>query len=858
MNRKTDATEITCKILKIAWVTESALKHCRLSMALKSVFTFSVLFLFSYCEAKPENCSESRCKLLPVGGRFASEFRRKASQKGVRMVYLDLRIGNESYDPLDFKDEFLADRWVWASEISEPMLSLSFDYDILSLGLLTYQVRRMDLHLEDQPNGCLATLNSSCRNIVIGRMLLNETEYSSASDGVSHDTDVVCVAVIEKMNFYSGFFYGNVFYHCCRKSEQASVWQASSIECEIAAEISDWFKAFSGTLNILTMVMILYCPALLLALPDVIFNLKEECEKEIERIQRAREQRQQAQDSDFTESYALVQRGNRSVQDQTQYGSLSLDGNSGSTVEGNERTYRPISRVNESVNQSVVYLDDASPVTCSTLFGKYTQNFTDLIPFNIKLAFIFYCIIPIFVHIKLGLNYLVKREFVVELTSKQQALLSGRVFAFLFDMKSFTSIATAAFPLMLILFSSPTDFLLTGENPSSSAQCFVCSENTSSIGEDMPKHLEKLQRKIFEWSRRFINLHKVGIEKSIEYCTHNCVGQVFKTDECDCCQLETLQPVCGRLKRALKVFMFLICNVIIVTFVGLYLGVIYLCISLPAMLGLLGIKYSPCGSLVVVAFRKFYQIAVSEVIELRKRRRPSNWKKWCSLVVYYILLFLVLLSSFFLVGFLLLAVCLIGGLSCRFIIRMFGFIIMGLVLNAEIASPFVTFVVVAATNMHLCYFNMQERYKEVKQIISKQWQKRKNLLFDKSMSNSEEGTIPGDLFWHVCGDKSKSKHIVLPVRSEIFRMLGIMALILLFLFLSLCSVIFLRNTYNVTAVASAIAVFVSGQIPGLFFTGLTKEKKFTGRTRKGMIKEIDAAVLEYIKKRNDIYDIPLD
>ena len=254
MNRKTDAAEITCKRLEIAWVTEP-LKQCRLCMALKSVLAFSVLFLFTYCEAKPDNCSDTRCKLLPVRKGFASEFRRKASR---------------------LTDEFLADRWVWASKISEPMLSLSFDYDILSLGLLTYQVRRMDLHLEDQPNGCLATLNSSCQNTVIERMLLNETEYSSRSDKVSHYTDVVCVAVIEqKVDLYSGVFDGNVVYHCCRKSEQASVWQASSIECELVAESSHWFKAFSGNLNILTVVMMFYCPALLLSLPDVILTSKK-------------------------------------------------------------------------------------------------------------------------------------------------------------------------------------------------------------------------------------------------------------------------------------------------------------------------------------------------------------------------------------------------------------------------------------------------------------------------------------------------------------------------------------------------------------------------------------------------------
>ena len=53
--------------------------------------------------------------------------------------------------------------------------------------------------------------------------------------------------------------------------------------------------------------------------------------------------------------------------------------------------------------------------------------------------------------------------------------------------------------------------------------------------------------------------------------------------------------------------------------------------------------------------------------------------------------------------------------------------------------------------------------------------------------------------------------------------------------------------------ASAIAVFVNGKIPGLFFKGLTKKKKFTGRTKNGMIKDIDEAVIEYIKKRNGTY-----
>ena len=250
-------------------------------MALQSVFVFSVLFLFTYCEAKPDNCSVARCKLLPVGEGFASEFRSKAFGEGVRMVYLHLKIaGNDSYDSLELKDAFLSHRWVWARRISEPMLSLSYDYDILSLGLLTYQVRSMDVHLQDQPRGCLAHLNSTCQDKAVGRVLLNETEHSTYGE-LPQDADVVCVAVIEKTDFYPDFFEGNVRYHCCAKNKN----EESSIQCDLVVKSSGWFKAFNGILNILTVVMILYCPSFLLALPDFIFNLREEYEKDSQRRQ---------------------------------------------------------------------------------------------------------------------------------------------------------------------------------------------------------------------------------------------------------------------------------------------------------------------------------------------------------------------------------------------------------------------------------------------------------------------------------------------------------------------------------------------------------------------------------------------
>ena len=59
-------------------------------------FAFFALFLLPYqCKAKAENCSATKCPLLPVEDDLvASEFRFKASEKGFRLVYINLVKGS--------------------------------------------------------------------------------------------------------------------------------------------------------------------------------------------------------------------------------------------------------------------------------------------------------------------------------------------------------------------------------------------------------------------------------------------------------------------------------------------------------------------------------------------------------------------------------------------------------------------------------------------------------------------------------------------------------------------------------------------------------------------------------------------
>ena len=357
------------------------------------------IFFLSSCQAKPENCSEAQCKVVPVGKGTASKFRVTASEKGVRLVYLDLQFRNDNYRPLE--SEFLPNRWVWASLISEPMLSMSYDYDILSLGLLKYQTRSMDVLLEDQPSGCLANLNSSCQNKVVGRALLNMTQLNS---GELPDRNVVCVAMTEDhvQDFLWSFFDGNVKFRCCEISKEETE-ESAHIRCELEVQVSGWFKAFNSALNLLTVLMMLYCPAFLLFLPDSIFNLQEECKKE-----ERREKRAQSEDSHHRQSN----------QQRSRYGSTD-EASANITAENDDlvslvtltiptQSQQANSQIGEDTSnkhvQSLLYLDEPNPITLSYFLRTCTKERTELLSFHSKFAFLWYCVIPSFAYLKLGLN----------------------------------------------------------------------------------------------------------------------------------------------------------------------------------------------------------------------------------------------------------------------------------------------------------------------------------------------------------------------------------------------------------------------------------------------------------------------
>ena len=773
-------------------------------MAVEFIGVFSVLLFFlSSCQAKPDNCSEAKCQVLPVGEGTASELRVKASEKGVRIVYLDLKFRNDSYRPLESENEFLPNRWVWASLISEPMLSLSYDYDILSLGLLKYQTRSMDVLLEDQPSGCLANLNSSYQNKVVGRALLNMTQLNS---GEPPDRNVVCVAMIEDYfnDFLWSFFDGNVRFQCCEMSKEETT-ESTSIQCELDVQVSGWFKAFNGTLNLLTVLMMLYCPAFLLFLPDSIFNLQEECKKE-----ERRENEQQSEDSHHRQSNQ--QRGRyrstaeASVNDNAENDSSFPLGSSSIPTQSQQANSQIGEDTSNEHAQSLLYLDEPNPITFSYFLRTYTKERTELFSFHFKLAFLWYCVIPIFVYLRLGLNYFEERKFMEELDKKPKASLLGRWLSYRFEFQEF-GVQIALAPLILILISSPTDFLIIEDirllvSP-------IWGKNRVSVGEVMLRNMGKLAVNSYKLASCLITLHRKALAGSIKFFTHWAI--------------EKMGPPRKRAKTPFIALWVFFWNVVLVIVVGVIFGGICLCLLLLGLVVFICF-YSPLNSLMAFCYIKF-----SEILKQIWYYHTQVFKLF--VVASFTFFSYVLTTLISVVG------SLVWGLSCRYISLMCGLVTLGLVLNASIVGPFVALSIVALTNIYLCYYNLQMRYQDVKKMISEKWQ-----TYD---GKSEHGAIPEDLFWRICSGASNSNNTVPPVRGEVNLMLCNMVIILIFLFLVFCSVFLVTDAKSISAVPSTIAVFLSGAIPGLFYKGFMDEKRFTGETRVKMIREIEEVVIEY-------------
>ena len=627
-----------------------------------------------------------------------------------------------------------------------------------------------------------------------------------------------------------------------------------------------------------------YFPAFPLALPDFIFNFQEELEKEQQEDNR-RGLDANSQDSHDNQGQELqdphyYQRDSTVERDQNLYPkpeiSVIIDDGSPfsccrrsdtnipdrSEYEQFDTSYQAYNQRQDPQDgrddhgqresgtggdqhpseQMLVYMDDSSPTTCCNLLRRViSSNYSGSLrhlkfSFNIKLAFLVFCVAPLFFYLRLLLALTIKRRDFDETAANGKAFLEvGQLFSMAFfhlylgmAFDIFILIFAVSFPLVAVLFSRPQDFLIDGK-------CCICREHYSSvgIGEDMRRHIEKWQLNLRRFVMWIFKTHSSIITWAIE-CTA-CVRHIKPSE---------------RLKRRLVSACCVPVDTIILTIFGVVLGVLGLFILLGGFI-LATIYYSPSVCVLYIAYHRLHSAYKSVV---RLSLRIINIRKGPVFTAIFLVLVLILVAimtiniffyviypGYLLVVFILFLSHFIWSFSCKNV----WFDSYGISFNREILSNFLAFLVAAVTNLLLCYYNLQNAYKEIKEMIFKYRQKHRPQ--NCGVDTGKDGSFPEDLFWHVIDD-----HKVLPIIPEFYRMLRKMALILIFVFFAFCSAILFSDPHDFGAAYLTIYLFATGAIAALVFKGMTIGKRFTGARKQKIEKQIEDAVISFYGRRREV------
>ena len=729
------------------------------------VICFSLLYVYPFIHFLTAE-RDVDCRLLPTDKDISTEFRLQASGKRVKMVYLNLKIGNGSYHPLELADEFLPERWVWAKSIEEHMLSLPENYDVLSLGLLKYQVTSLDVHLADKPTGCVASLNSSRQNMAIAKMLL---EYVTVEKKNSSDlrSQVVCVEMIKVMKGEDSKY---LEYQCCRISPNNL--ESHQVLCDQTVSKSHWAELLDTILILIAFFLVLFFPAFPLALPDYIFSLQRECDK--------------AED--------------RPTED---------TGRHADRLHHTRNGYVEINQDDEE--DDGIAVDDATPLTISTLLFQVVQRLPDSrFSFNLKLAFMLVFLCPLSIYVQLGLTLALNKRHMDETLRK-------KVDRGLFDSVPFIAVLICVY-LFLVLFLRPKDLFLSNQI---TRRC-LCDKASKLLGFSL---LDIERSSVGDEIRVHLNLLKYGVYNLVSIFTNWFLRKLKTLFSTFTCSITMSKRKVSRMRSALCV-VWVIVSFFLILLLAIFSEVFFIFLCLVMQVWFLFI-FSPFFTLFLIFSLKTSHRLTRVFGEYRVLNRVTGvftigfFSLTCSSVI--LLCTTTLLTSSFL-----------------FFTNTVAYTTMGIALNADNVTPYAAFVLVIITNIYLCYTNFQNRCKEVKGMISTcRWELHKNT--ESFYSND---TIPTRLYWFVCS-------IVLPVKSEICRMLRNMALILIFLFLVVYSIAFYGSENNVSAIFSVIAVVLTGVVPALLLKLLTEGKPFKGLEKVNLKRKIHSAVEQFYQESRD-------
>ena len=477
-------------------------------------------------------------------------------------------------------------------------------------------------------------------------------------------------------------------------------------------------------------------------------------------------------------------------------------------------------------------MDDGSPFNISTLLytcksAEVFRGYSTKLSFNTKLAFLWFCVIPVFFYTELALGYTLKDEYFHEIAKKDTAFLVGGLFSF-FNMTDYHNsiiliISYFVIPFIIILTLRPKD--LNEEREvlaivhSSGETRFEPRNERVYIGEQV-LHRFKKNRELVVRIFRLVKLPIIVYQKVQNVCDDYIKIKSPRRLRVFWVLLKTLfcgvgAVICSVIAAAGCLVLILIWSTVVLVFCSPYSIILlyfrYKLIRRPRLFAILFIVFSAS----IIGF------VLSSVLD-----QPQ-------MLIYNPIVYILfsITGPFFLVFN-----------SCRFVVKMFGYTIMALILNADIMAPVATFFVTVTKYLDDCYLIRQNKYKKVKEIISQEWQRKiKDLAKHLEKPKVKNDTIPKKLFCYVCNESK-----ALPVENEALLMLRDMAIIFFSAFLALCAIFFATDSYKISTVASTIAVFVSGKIPMLLLRGTDS---FNGWEKIKTKRKIREAVEKFVDQK---------
>lgn len=439
-------------------------------------------------------------------------------------------------------------------------------------------------------------------------------------------------------------------------------------------------------------------------------------------------------------------------------------------------------------------VDDSSPITCTEIVRRGLKNFPSVNHgFSVKLILFWYCIIPTFFYIKLLLYFIIKDKF--DGASKRLLFQVADVYLYIFSMDKPAVYVLFIVPLFLI----PTLVISFWRREEGEVlqlgNCCICGRDQFSLKKHIVEHVKIMPNSVIKVMKTV--LKKVFLRQ---------FGSKFPPcSECNDFQ----QSLCGHAICIIYTVAFMVIYGPIAVTISVLVGLVVLLVTT--------IVYSPLAAGLLYVTKTM----ASQMKFIYKRGKIGEWLSN--------FLFLIITFPFFV------SISVISIFSCQFIVRTFGFVVMGITLNAESVVPYVTFAFVVGRNVYLCFNNLQNTYKEVKIMIWEEWKEQKK--------PRRENTIPTKLFWCVCNDS---------IANEICAMLCKMVAILIFLSIALAAIFLFKVEYNSSTIVSSVAVFVSGKISETFFSRVTIGDNITGWERVRKKEIIQRAVREFDGER-DVY-----